>query len=82
MAEAELMDAEGKTPEGIAAVEEMLKESKKTVYSDAERGERKGMLLSLANMQKNAEKTPDAVASYRQISDSRSADRLALGDAD
>jgi tetratricopeptide (TPR) repeat protein len=69
MAEAELMDAEGKPADGIATVEEILKETKKTVYTDAERVERVGMLSSLASMQKNADKVPDAVVSFRQIAD-------------
>ena len=69
MAGAELLDAEGKTPDGIATVEEILKETKKTVYSDAQRLERIGMLRSLASMQKNGDKVQDAVVSYRQIAD-------------
>jgi len=69
MEEAELMDAEGKTPDGIAAVEQILKDAKKTVYTDTERVERIGILSSLANMQKNADKAADAVVSYRQIAD-------------
>ena len=69
MAEAELMDAEGKAADGIATIDELLKETKKTVYTDAERVERIGMLSSLASMQKNADKVPDAVVSFRQIAD-------------
>jgi tetratricopeptide (TPR) repeat protein len=69
MAEAELMDAEGKTAEGIAAVENILKETKKTVYTDTQRGERINMLRALAIMQKNGDKTADAVATYHQIAD-------------
>jgi tetratricopeptide (TPR) repeat protein len=69
MSEAELMDAEGKSADAIATVEEILKETKKPVYADAERMERIGMLRSLANMEKNADKTPEAVLSYRQIAD-------------
>jgi tetratricopeptide (TPR) repeat protein len=69
MAEAELMDSEGKSADGIATVEEILKETKKTVYSDAERVERIGMLRSLASMQKNSDKVPEAVVSFRQIVD-------------
>ncbi len=69
MAEAELMESEGKNAEGIAAVEQILKEQKKTVYSDSERAERIGMLTSLASMQRNADKPTDAIASFRQIAD-------------
>ncbi len=69
MAEAELMDSEGKTPDGIATIDEILKETKKTVYTDAERAERIGMLSSLASMQKNADRVADAVLSYHQIAD-------------
>jgi tetratricopeptide (TPR) repeat protein len=69
MAEAELMDAEGKTPEGIAAVEAILKETQKSIYTDTERAQRISMLGSLAHMQRNADRTADAVASYQQIAD-------------
>lgn len=69
MAEAELMDSEGKTADGIAAVDGILKETKKPIYSDKERNDRISMLGSLASMQKNADRTADAVASYRQIAD-------------
>ncbi len=69
MAEAELMDAEGKNADGIAAVEAILRETKKPVYTDAQRMERIGMLRSLASMQKNGEKIQEAVASYRTIAD-------------
>lgn len=69
MAEAELMDAEGKTPDGIAAVEAILKETQKSVYSDTERAQRISMLGSLANMQRNGDRTSDAVTSYQQIAD-------------
>ncbi len=69
MSEAELMEAEGKTTEGIAAVQTLLNETKKTVYSDAERMERISMLRSMAGMQRNADKAGDAVASFRQIAD-------------
>lgn len=69
MSEAELMDAEGKNADAIATVEEILKETKKTVYSDSERVERIGILRSLANMQRNGDKVADAVASFRQIAD-------------
>lgn len=69
MAEAELMDTEGKTPEGIAAVEAILKETQKSIYTDTERAQRISMLGSLANMQRNGDRTADAVNSYHQIAD-------------
>lgn len=69
MSEAELMDAEGKNTDAIATVEEILKETKKPVYSDSERMERIGMLRSLASMQRNGDKIADAVLSFRQIGD-------------
>src|SRR6185437_10652899 len=69
MAEAELMDTEGKTPEGIAAVEAILKETQKSIYTDTERAQRISMLGSLANMQRNGDRTADAVTSYQQIAD-------------
>lgn len=69
MAEAELMDGEGKTADGIAAIETLLKENKKSVYSDTERLERIGMLRSLGGMEKSQDKYPEAVAAFRQIED-------------
>ena len=69
MTEAELMDSEGKTTEAIAAVQTMLNESKKATYSDTELVERIGMLRSMASMEKNANRTQDAIAAYRQIAD-------------
>src|SRR3569833_1727001 len=69
MAEAELMDTEGKSAEGIAAVEAILKETQKSIYSDTERAQRISMLGSMANMQRNADRTADAVTSYQQIAD-------------
>jgi len=39
------------------------------VYADAERVERIAMLTQLATMQKDADKIPDAVLSFRQIAD-------------
>jgi len=69
MSEAELMAAEGKTADAVATVDEILKETKKTVYNDAERMERINMLRSLASMQRNAEKIPEAIVTFRQIAD-------------
>jgi tetratricopeptide (TPR) repeat protein len=69
MAEAELISAEGKPAAGIAAVEAILKETQKPIYSDIERAQRISMLGSLANMQRNSDRAADAVASYRQIAD-------------
>jgi len=63
------MDAEGKTADGIAAVEAILRETQKQVYTDTERAQRISMLGSMANMQRNGDRTADAVASYRQIAD-------------
>ncbi|HVW07583.1 MAG TPA: tetratricopeptide repeat protein [Bryobacteraceae bacterium] len=69
MAEAELMDSEGKPADGITAVEGILVETQKPVYSDAQRAERISMLTSLAAMQRDSGRTADAVSSYRQIAD-------------
>jgi len=69
IAEAELLDAEGKTPQAITIVEGLLAETKKGTYTDPERGQRIQLLEMQAHLQRNAGKTQEAIASFRQIAE-------------
>jgi tetratricopeptide (TPR) repeat protein len=68
-AEAELLQAEGKIPQAIAALQAVLNDSKKAEYSDQERGERMRLLDRLGQMQQESGKTQEAVSTFRQIAD-------------
>ncbi len=69
IAEAELLDAEGKTPQAITIVEGLLTETKKSQYGDPERAQRIQLLDMLGHLQRSAGKTQEAIAAFRQISD-------------
>lgn len=69
IAEAELLDAEGKTQEAIKIVEGVLSESKKANYNDQERAQRIQLVEMQAHLQRNAGKTQEAIASFRMISE-------------
>ena len=79
-AEAQLLNAEGKTAEAVTILEVLLKETRKNAYSDQERDARLGLLDSLARMQKTLGRTSDAIATFRQIPDlnPRLASRVAV----
>ncbi len=68
-AEAELLDAEGKTPQAITVLEGILAETKKDDYSDPERAQRMQTLEALADLHKRVGNTQAAVATVKQISD-------------
>lgn len=68
-AEADLLDAEGKTPQAITVLEGILVETKKDDYTDPERAERMQTLEALADLQKKTGNTQAAVAAVKQISD-------------
>lgn len=68
-AEAQLLETEGKHAEGIAALQSLLSDTKKSVYNDGERAQRMETLQALSRMQKNAGKPLDSVVSLRQITD-------------
>ncbi|MGD1071339.1 MAG: tetratricopeptide repeat protein [Bryobacteraceae bacterium] len=68
-AEADLLDAEGKTAQAVTILQGLLTDSKKTQYTDQERAQRIELLGHLASMQGKIERTPDAAATLRQISE-------------
>ena len=68
-AEADLLDAEGKTAQAITIVEGILVQQKKSQYTDAERAQRIDLLERLGNMQGKTDKTQDAIATFRQVSE-------------
>jgi len=68
-AEADLLDAEGKTAQAVTALEGVLADTKKPQYPEAERATRIDLLGRLASMQGKIDKLQDAVATLRQISD-------------
>jgi tetratricopeptide (TPR) repeat protein len=68
-ADAELLDAEGKTAQAITALEGILAETKKAQYTDPERAQRMQTLESLGRLEKTSGRTQDAVAAFRQIVD-------------
>ncbi len=69
MAEAELLGSEGKPLEAITIIEGVLAQTKKSVYNDQERQNRIEFTSALAERQKEAGKTQDAIATLRQISE-------------
>ena len=66
-AEAELLDAEGKTAQAITVLGGILVETRKTQYTDQETGERLKTLAELARMQQATNKTQDAIVTLREI---------------
>jgi len=69
LAQADLLGAEGKPQEAIELIEGVLAETKKNQYSNEDKAQRIEILTQLAQRQKEAAKTQDAVATLRQISD-------------
>jgi tetratricopeptide (TPR) repeat protein len=69
LAEAELMQVQGKGPQAIAALQSILNDTKKDNYSDDEKAQRLRVLDRLGASQQEAGKTQDAISSYRQIAD-------------
>lgn len=67
--EVSILEAEGKTPEAIAALKELLTSTAKRSYSSGEKGNRALLLERLGRMQRGAEQYADAVATFRQIAD-------------
>lgn len=68
-AEAELLNAQGKHTEAIAAMQSLLDDTKKASYNQEERSNRLDILSHLGAFQQEAGKTQDAIASFRQIAD-------------
>ncbi|MDE3198379.1 MAG: tetratricopeptide repeat protein [Acidobacteriota bacterium] len=69
VAEAEVLAAQNKTTDAIAALDGALAQSKRANYSDKDRSRRIKLLLTLSDWQKSAGHTQDAIASLRQISE-------------
>jgi tetratricopeptide (TPR) repeat protein len=66
-ADAELLDAQGKHTEAVAAMQALLDETKKDDYTAEERGVRMEMLTRFASFQIGAGKTQNAIAAYKEI---------------
>ena len=69
VAEAELLQAEGKSAQAATVLEGVLTQTKKAQYTDAEKSGRIQLLSTLADWQKAAGKTQESIASLRQISE-------------
>jgi tetratricopeptide (TPR) repeat protein len=69
LAEAELLQAEGKGDQAITVVQNMLAEGRKTQYNDTEKAGRIQQLDMLARMLRDKDRTQEAVATLRQIPD-------------
>jgi tetratricopeptide (TPR) repeat protein len=68
-AEAQLLQVQGKNPQAISALQSLLTDTQKEQYNDAERGARLQILDRLATAQQDSGKTPEAIQTYRQITD-------------
>jgi tetratricopeptide (TPR) repeat protein len=67
--EVNILDAEGKTNEAIAALKDLVATTTKRTYSSGEKSNRALLLERLGLMQRNAEKFEDAITTFRQIAD-------------
>lgn len=68
-AQEELLRAQGKFPQAIAALQGLLNETKKDDYTKEEKEFRRRMLEALGGMNEEQNKIPEAIAAYRQIGD-------------
>ena len=64
-----ILDAEGKTPEAITLLKDMLTESAKKTYNLAEKSNRVLLLERLGTMYRSVEQTQPAVDAFRQIAE-------------
>ncbi len=69
IAKAELLAAEGKNAEAVTVIQGVLDQTKRTQYTDQDRKNRVSILTALAQFQKDAGKTQEAIATLRQISE-------------
>lgn len=65
--EVNLLEAEGKLPQAIAALKEMLDATAKSHYSDAEKSNRVVLVERLGSLYRSNEQYPEAVAAFQQI---------------
>ena len=66
-ADAELLDAQGKHTEAVAAMQSLLDDTKQETYDDKARASRMEMLTRFAGFELAAGKTPAALAAYKEI---------------
>jgi tetratricopeptide (TPR) repeat protein len=66
--EVNLLSDEGKTDDAIAALKSMINDTAKKGYSDSEKKSRTMLLGRLGLLYRNAERYPEAVEAFRQIS--------------
>jgi tetratricopeptide (TPR) repeat protein len=67
--EAVILDAEGKTPQAIQTVKDILSSTAKRNYSTQDRKIRIGLLEGLAAIQRNADQPEQAAETFRQMID-------------
>ncbi len=68
-AEAQLLQAQGKNAQAIAALQSLLTDTQKEQYNEGERTARLQILDRLAGLQQDSGKMPEAIQTYRQIAD-------------
>ncbi|HTP86028.1 MAG TPA: tetratricopeptide repeat protein [Bryobacteraceae bacterium] len=64
-----LLEAQGKLPEAIKALNDLLASTEKTTYSDAEKENRARLLETLGNLYRTNEQYSDAVTAYKRLED-------------
>jgi tetratricopeptide (TPR) repeat protein len=67
--EVSLLEAEGKMPEAIAALKQVVESTAKTRYSTGERGNRVVLLERLGQMYRNNEQYEEAAGVFKQIAE-------------
>src|SRR5579872_1306162 len=67
--EVNLLDAEGKLPQAITALKDMLDSTAKNTYTDAEKSNRVVLVERLGSLYRSNEQYTEAVAAFRQIPD-------------
>lgn len=65
--EVSILDAEGKTPEAITVMKELVNSTNKARYSAGEKQNRIWLLERLGDLQRRAQQWNDAVATFRQV---------------
>ena len=65
--EVNLLDAEGKTDDAIAALKAMLNDTAKKNYTESEKGTRSMLLRRLGMLYSGANRYPEAVETFRQV---------------
>jgi tetratricopeptide (TPR) repeat protein len=68
-ADAQLLQLQGRDAQAITALQSLLTDTQKDTYNEGERNARLQILDRLASLQTEVGKTPEAVQTYRQITD-------------